>query len=294
VRHVSGLLRPIFNTWFRLNHGEGIDVMSEDWDTLILFDACRYDDFSRRNSLDGEIQSRLSKAADSREFVNRNFIGRELHDTVYVTANPHYHLVEEDTFHAVDAGPISEWDSDLQCVPPEAVTEVAIQTHERFPNKRIIVHYMQPHDPPLGKTADRLREQLRLGGPQPSTSGADKDAPRIMEAVAAGEVQLDVARKAYRETIDIVLEDVERLIDHIGGRVVISADHGEMFGEQPYPILGNLYEHYRHPHTVELCQVPWFVIERGDRRKVRSDPPLGTPKVTSREVSDQLEALGYR
>jgi hypothetical protein len=266
--------------------------MNEDWDTLILLDACRYDDFARQNSLGGDLQSRLSGAADSREFVDRNFVGRELHDTVYVTANPHCHLVDDHTFHAVVDEPISAWDPSLQCVPPGRVTDAARNAHERYTNKRIIVHYMQPHDPPLGETAEQIRDEIRIGGP--INDETEDDGPRIMEAVAAGDIPTDVARTAYRETLDIVLEEVEDLLEDIDGRVVVSADHGEMFGEQPYPIVGRLYEHYRHPHTTELCRVPWFVVEERERREIWADSPPHTSDMATDDVSEQLEALGYR
>jgi len=67
----------------------GTDVMSEDWDNLILLDACRYDAFSKVNTLKGNLEERVSKGSTSKEFIKSNFVGRELHDTVYITANPY-------------------------------------------------------------------------------------------------------------------------------------------------------------------------------------------------------------
>ena len=78
--------------------------------------------------------------------------------------------------------------------------------------------------------------------------------------------------------------------------MVISADHGEMFGEQPYPILGKLYEHYQNPRTKELCKVPWLVVDsQAGRRKIHSgNSTHDADSVDDDMLSDQLEALGYK
>ncbi|QDX41876.1 hypothetical protein FQU85_13075 [Salarchaeum sp. JOR-1] len=265
--------------------------MEADWDTLILLDACRYDDFENQNDLPGTLDSRISQGPDSPKFIRENFAGRELHDTVYVTANPHVDRIDDGVFHAIVDDPLSSWDTKANCVRPETVTNAAIRAHDEYDDKRVIVHYMQPHDPPLGPTGDKLRDQLNLGGVDPNDQS---DKIRLFEAVADGEIEVEKARKAYRETLDIVLEEVEELISEIDGKVVVSADHGEMFGEQPYPILGKLYEHYRHPHTVELCKVPWLVINHGPRRHTVSEPPTDTADTFEEDLEEKLEALGYR
>jgi len=290
IQYVSGLFRPIFNYRFQRQYGEGINMLEEDWDTLILLDACRYDDFARQHSFDGTLEHRISRGADSREFIKKNFIGAEAHDTVYVTANPHVHLLNENDFHAIVDEPISRWDPETRCVRPSDVTAVARRIHEEYDDKRIIVHYMQPHDPPLGPTATELRQHMSLEGP---SSDGDTDGVRLLAAVAAGELSKEKARKAYRETLNVALDSVEDLTADIEGKIVITADHGELFGERPLPLLGDLYEHYRHPRTQALCKVPWLVLQQGPRRQVRKEPPTGYAD-DAVNVADQLEALGYR
>ncbi|MFB6187011.1 MAG: hypothetical protein ABEI86_09130, partial [Halobacteriaceae archaeon] len=202
-------------------------------------------------------------------------------------------MMAEDVFHSLITSPIQSWDNNLKCVPPSSVTEAAIKANDEFPNKRLLIHYMQPHDPPLGPTADQIKNDLDLGGPTPL--GGESEDPRLMEAVAAGHISVEKARQAYRETLDIVLEEVEELIDEMSGKTVISSDHGEMFGEKPYPLLGNLYEHYQHPRTLELCRVPWHIVEDYDtRKKVKSDPPESTADVSEEVINEQLESLGYK
>lgn len=67
-----------------------------------------------------------------------------------------------------------------------------------------------------------------------SIQGSDDITPDcnwIIELVVDGTIAAERARAAYRETLEIALEEVESLLKAISGRVVISADHGEHFGE---------------------------------------------------------------
>lgn len=286
-------LKYLYNAIFTVKYGRGIEVMKEDWDTLILLDACRYDDFEDLNHLDGNLTAKISKGVDSKEFICRNFVGREFHDTVYVTANPHVSLIGEDVFHDIITEPISNWDPDVQAVRPKEVTNAGIKAHKKYPNKRIIVHYMQPHDPPLGVTGDALRKENDIGGAAPGENSSNKK--RVMELVVEDKIPEDTARKAYRETLQIALEEVERLLDEISGNVVISADHGEMFGESPLPLLGDLYEHYQNPKTMNLCRVPWLRVDtQSNRREITSEESDNKNDFESEEIDDQLEALGYK
>lgn len=294
LEQYSGYLRPVYNTIFQYRHGKGTDIMKESWDNLIILDACRYDDFRDLNPLSGELEYRISRAADSSEFIQKNFCDRDLRDTVYITANPHVKHVSGDVFHKIVDDPLSQWDPEVGCVKPSSVTEAALNAHSEFPNKRLIIHYMQPHDPPIGETGELIKDEINLAGTSNHT-GPSKEGTRMMTAVRDGKIPVDMARKSYRENLSIVLEEVKILLDEINGRTVISSDHGEMFGEKPYPIIGRLYEHYRHPHTIELCKVPWFIIEADRRRSIhKSDNISSDKRVEDNQIEDQLKALGYK
>jgi hypothetical protein len=282
----------IYNIIFDMKHGNGVDVMTEDWDTLILLDACRYDSFQEMNHLNGNLEYRISKAVDSPRFIEKNFVGRNLYDTVYVTANPHVDLLDNNTFHDIIATPLSNWDESRQCVPPDEVTQAGINAHHDFPNKRIIIHYMQPHDPPLGPTAEQLRSEHNISGPR---SEGNKQGNRIMELASNDQISSEIAHKAYKETLQIALHEVEKLVSEINGKVVVSADHGEMFGENPYFFLGELYEHFQNPKTKELCKVPWFTVHNNNkRRKIVSEDTENNKNTSNVNIEEQLDALGYR
>jgi len=57
----------------------GIDVVSADWDNLIILDACRYDCFEQLGGdLPGSLQRVESKAATTDQFLRANFADRRL------------------------------------------------------------------------------------------------------------------------------------------------------------------------------------------------------------------------
>jgi hypothetical protein len=154
---LAPVLTRLCNWKFLLRHGTGTDIFEEDWDTLVLLDACRYDVFVQENTLDGSLESRITRGRMSWEFMEANFVGKELYDTVYVTANPYIVNLDDGIFHAVVDDPLTDyWDDENQTVQPEDVTDVAIDAHERYPNKRLIVHYMQPHAPYIGETGTKM------------------------------------------------------------------------------------------------------------------------------------------
>jgi hypothetical protein len=290
---LSLYLKPLYNAWFRVKYGNGVDVMAEDWDNLIILDACRWDDFKKINDISGTLSERISRGVDSAKFVERNFQGRELWDTVYVTANPHVRLIDEDTFYAIVNDPILEWDSDIECVKPSSVTRHAVAAHQKYPNKRLIIHYMQPHFPPLGPTGKQIKCDINLSGFHPD--GRELDGTRLMDAVAAGTVSPVTSRRAYRENLYIVLNEVEKLLEEIDGKSVLTSDHGEMFGERPYPFMGKLYEHHNHPKNLNVCKVPWFTIAGNtERRLVQKDTPVTESRVPGEDIEQQLDALGYK
>lgn len=82
----------------------GVDVFEEDWDALIVLDACRYDLFARRSTLSGTLETRRSRGSSTVEFLRGNVADRDLRDTVYVTANPQFHRYRDELdarFHEV-------------------------------------------------------------------------------------------------------------------------------------------------------------------------------------------------
>lgn len=72
---------------FIWEYEEPTNVMEEDWDNLIILDACRYDSFVDMNNISGQLDSIISVSSTSPEFMEKTFKEREFHDTVCVSAN---------------------------------------------------------------------------------------------------------------------------------------------------------------------------------------------------------------
>jgi hypothetical protein len=260
---------------------DGIDVFAEDWDTLVVLDACRFDVFAEAvagREWAGSLESRQSRGSATREWIRGNFSGRTVNDTVYLDSNGYYGrlkdeigaevfkyiLIENDEFGGIS-------------VHPDKVTDAALDTVERFPDKRLIVHYMQPHQPFFG----------------PSAAGIDH-APGFEETVRQNDLDDDTIRRCYRENVDLVLESVRRLLEGLDGRTVVSADHGELLGDSQSPLPVGYYGHPAHLHVPELVEVPWLVHESGPRRTITEETPAHDEVGLDRTaLEEKLRNLGY-
>jgi hypothetical protein len=220
---------------------------------------------------------------------------------VYVNTNPYLPKLglDDGTFHAV-VDLLSAWDDDRQTVHPETVVEAALDARERFPNKRLIVHFMQPHYPfigEVGQTVDargwRADASGTDGGPD---DGRAVEGDSVWQRLRKGDdLDIEVVWDAYRENLDVALEHAETLVEELPGRTVLSADHGNLVGERFRPIPSR--RKYGHPYGVylsELVRVPWFVVESANRPAIRADPPIERRSPSEEDVEDRLEALGYR
>lgn len=282
------------NLNFRLQYGPPAYVMEEDWDTLILLDACRYDMFEEENDIPGDLQTRISAGSTSEEFLDRNFSGNEFYDTVYINTNPYLPKLglDDGTFHAV-VDLLDEWDDDLQTIPPEIVVEAALDAHNRFPNKRLIVHFMQPHVPFIGETG----HQINAKGWDRNVAGLPGETvwQQLRNGTDNTDPSLELVWDGYRENLEIVLSHAEHLIEQLDGKTVVSSDHGNMVGERILPFLSRpKYGHFYGVYTPELVCVPWHVVEHEDRRSISTDPPIATEQRADDVVEKRLDALGYQ
>ncbi|MDY6778195.1 MAG: hypothetical protein SVU32_05990, partial [Candidatus Nanohaloarchaea archaeon] len=198
----------------------------------ILFDACRADRFL---DVIESCETRVSVGSDSFEYVQKTFSTGTLDDTVYVTANPH---LTEDIFREctgrsredVFAGVDTLMDVD-DAHKPEKVTERAIETVNKT-GKRVIVHYMQPHDPFL------------------------EDPDIEYKDAVLGRVSDQEIRDAYDRNLERAWASFQDLLEHLDGRILVTADHGEYLGEC------GLYGHILHHDTKVAREVPLYRIEK--------------------------------
>ena len=274
---------------------DGVDVFSEDWDSLVILDSCRYDTFADHCPFDGRLERRTSRGSGTYEFIKGNLKGRRLHDTVYITANPQfdYHREELDTeFHAVWNVWQDGWDEELRTVPPAVTTEAALEAFEQFPDKRLIVHYNQPHAPyigPTGRSLDGFYGRML----KEDTSQTKRFPFGLIEGVRKS-VDPSEHEQAFRENLELAFPHVESLLEQLDGRTVLTADHGQMLGERASPIPLRYHGHRHGVYVDELVTVPWFVHESGERREITTERGRGDDEtVDDNVVVDRLHDLGY-
>ncbi len=266
----------------------GKDFIEADWDTLLILDACRYDLFERVNRLPGETMSAESRGSSTREFLRSNLDGKRLPDTVYVTASPmlHRHRDKIDVrFHdVINIWQEDGWDETYRTVLPETVAEATLEAAERFPNKRLLVHFLQPHYPFLGPTGTEHFDLDRLDFQWDDLASGDLGIPEA------------TVRRAYEENLEEVLPSVERLLVELDGRSVVTADHGQIIGERLFPIPMREYGHPAGIYAEELVKVPWHVFDEGPRREIVAEEPesaAGGTDETESVANERLKQLGY-
>ncbi|WP_336024664.1 hypothetical protein [Halobellus salinisoli] len=180
------------------------------------------------------------------------------------------------------------WDDDLGTVPPESL-EASLDEHPEIVerNERTVLHYMQPHAPYLSRGAGQKLKQIQKGirkqeeRQKAATDGSGRIAsigesvrPRIESALEGSELAqkaglwleldpVDLVQNGTRETafelheenLRIALESIAELVPTLDGTVVVTADHGEAFGED------GVWEHHIETHIPPLVDVPWLVVE---------------------------------
>lgn len=233
--------------------------LKNEWDILIILDACRYDIFKKLNYLPGNLTSKISLGSCTSDWAKAN-LTQNHKDVVYVSANPFlskYYLEEwgrKDIFHHLEELWDTGWDDTYNTVLPDTVTRAGLKMLKKFPKKKLVLHYMQPHNPFVGKRWIQSdgwkisREILK----QKKTS---QNAKNAYDQLKANEISKKEVIAAYEENLLLALHEVENFIKKSKNkRIVITSDHGDCFGE---------YGVYAHPQKTlikELITVPWLKI----------------------------------
>jgi len=264
------------------------NVYEEDWDLLVILDACRVDllaGIASDYEFIGDIDSVYSVAEDSVGWLDSTFVSEyegDIRDTMYVTGNPHTEIVfpekAAENTPEVDNVWRYAFDDERGLMPARPITDRTITACREKSYDRVIAHYMQPHFPAVGNL--ELGSEIHL-----DEIGNIWDS--IWDDIKTGEIDPEIVWEAYQENLEYVLEDVQLLLSNINAeRVLITADHANAFGEFGY------WGHRRHP-IPSLRRVPVCVTAGTDEGTYTPRTTPDTEQTTS-SVDDQLEALGYR
>lgn len=278
----------------------GTDIFEEDWDNLILLDSCRYDYFSHNVPFSGKLESRESRGSGTPEFIRGNFQGPDRLDTVYVSANGWYKKISEelgelrsDVF-LFDHVTLQESERELGHVRRTCnkVTERTLTLHEKYPNKRLIVHYMPPHRPYVDEYGDIIVDFERSHTMDTFFNLAHRSSSR------PGHITQKEIQSAYESSVIYTLDHIQKLVNRLDGLTIISADHGELLAERSRPIPIIEKSHPRGVYIDPLVKVPWFALNNRDRRKIiEAENPhqsIEKSREISPELDDHLRDLGYK
>jgi len=274
------------------------NVFDHEWDILLILDGCRVDALAsvadEYEFLDPNVPTLVSPGGGSPDWMANTFTEAYqdvIRNTVYVSGNPHTRRVlgdqTEGLFTEYNDGrnwtavlsllvPVWEqaWNEDIGTVPARPVTDGLIHAIRTTDADRYVAHYMQPHFPSI---PDHLGTEMIL----------DDDARwpgNAWEQLRDGDLTADRVWEAYIENLRYVLDDIAIVLDNVDGDVVITADHGNAFGER------GAYGHgFRHVRSVR--EVPWVGVTGTD---TGSYQPAFDPEGVDESVDEQLEALGYK
>jgi hypothetical protein len=157
----------------------------------------------------------------------------------------------------------------------------ALDALKQYPHKRLLIHFVQPHCPFIGPIGSEWFDNVGL---------------QFWREILTDNIHYtdDKLLAAYVENLEEVIPSVERLIDNLTGRTVVSADHGQVIGEQATPIPIQEYGHPRYSPMDNLVKVPWMFVESEQRREINSETPVeDSVEPENVDVQQHLEALGY-
>jgi hypothetical protein len=277
--------------------------MDEYWDNLFILDACRFDYFNEifQDYLQGSLYKKNSVGTTTLEWCENSFT-KWYDDIVYISSNPHINSqipikgfdAKKHFFKIIDVWNFG-WDEKLGTVHPEKMNKNIIQTMEKYPGKRYIFHYLQPHAPYIHD------KTVNIGFPQPdlenlsiltgiqngrNSSSLSKHArEKLLNTISKHgpfkttgmhwrlrelfllppatpmdairrKIGVKGLRNAYKLNLELVLKYVKEIIHFLSGKIIISSDHGELLGED------NQYSHTYGSLEPLLLEIPWLIINK--------------------------------
>jgi len=292
----------------------GTNVFNREWDVLIVLDTARVDALQLvEDEYDfiNEVDSIWSVGGASAEWLARTFNKQhtdEIRNTAFLSAQSHIQGILDTRVQETDSsrrlpvktlrlmptielekvgkveylfkcepigeeGPFGHTEGNT---PPRYVTDRGIAVGREHNFDRLMLQYHQPHTPWFSEALEEGR----------SLEYHEYDWWNYYYETG----DIDSIWEAYMSDLRYVLDDIEILLNNMDAdKVVITADHGEAFGE--YGVLGHKLGSL-HP---QIRKVPWVTTTAEDSRT--HEPTVEEPdqdKISREKLDEQLEALGYK
>lgn len=274
----------------------GRSIFSADWDICIILDSARVDMLREAWPRDDEISSVWSRGSITTEWLANTFRQsqrRNVARTAHVTASPHSQTVFRDRQYLTNADDVSIrypdppvvspntfaafyelWRSHAtieNAVPPDVMADATLEAYER--HGKVVAHWLQPHEPFIAPGATLV--------------GGGATATNVWRGLRNGTLDSDDVWQSYQANLEYALRHVQTVVENADASVLITADHGNAFGE---------WGVYGHPYAwpqPEVRKVPWLQTQARDIGDHTPEPILDS-EATSETVAEQLKALGYR
>lgn len=285
------LRNVLFPILFRRN--DGIYIMSERWDNLVILDACRYDVFeqvAKERGIDGTLEKKVSRGTNTGIFLKENFSRGKHSDIVYVSGNPFVSYFVKNRFFKIIPVWREGWSREFGTVLPETVYEYALDAIERYPNKRFIVHFMQPHEPYIQMgVGPQAQRTVRRRAPNIYANGWYRYLPQLDRNYLFAQ---------YKRNLELAIPYVLRLTDELQGRTIVTSDHGEALGETVNRMIRvRIFGHCPGARISALTDVPWLQLEgRTAGTRELGNREAETESMTEEDettIKERLRALGY-
>lgn len=272
-----------------------LSLMEEKWDIAIVLDACRHDIFREvyRDYLPtGKLETRLG-ASDTFEWLHSTFDvnSRGLDNIVYVSAHPGINskgvpwgcFNAAEKFYKVYDAWFSGWDWKIGSSLPSEVAKIAVKAINDYPDKKVIIHFVQPHFPYRKAPCPSTYSDLRGAKRNPKLaimlesicrrliSLSDANFSRFRTAYWSVKKILNLnfledlneiywrdytvadLKHFYKDNLEWVLDSVGKIVEEFKhAYIVVTSDHGEAFGEN-----GEFFHLYRTKNPV-VRKVPFW------------------------------------
>lgn len=310
-----------------VNYGESF--LDEDWDLLILLDACRADLMAEvvgEYDYIDSYETKISCASHSREWIHKTlmedgdtlpekvrtkagialhpddneyiadrYTTRALPDTAYITWNHFSRMLEEDQFYLLDEVWQYAWDDNRKLVEPRPLTDRTISVGRTRDPDRIITHYMQPHTPFLERVRHRDPE-FDSPDDRPISDVFKGDEPR--NAMGNGMSEYTMVQRGLvsgDELWDMYLENLRWVLDDI--KLLLENIDAEkvIISADHGNAIGEFGCYGHRPYTPinGVKEVPWIVTTGTDEETHTPDFTKKDGTVESETVQKRLEDLGY-
>ncbi len=306
VSYVTNPIRKSVLLTLSSRYPLGKNIFTEDWELLIVLDTCRPDvlrevapEYSFLNESD--IDDIWSVGGSTLEWTSNTFVEEhrnKIESTALISANGWPHRIIEEGFRPEDR--FNSWlaMTDWKTVPsgtlgkhipawqygegragysdqPQAdantVVDFAIDVGREGKYDRVIAHVIEPHYPFAAAAKARGAKELNQSEQKPWHYLRDGGG-------------LEVVWNNYLTELRYGLDHVERLLENFDAeKAVITADHGELFGEW------KMYGHDSGSLMPQLRRVPWVETTATDSGTHQTEKRTQQ----QRTVEENLESLGY-